>query len=220
MKKDYTMLYVSLLGLFLLITYYSLVINNIIPISFFPYKGSKGKDDVNKIVEKFKKSRFIERSFNGELYPETELVKGDTGRYFIINLLDAITKDTLKFEPEKYIIKEWSKKHRRSMADFGSIILDSLKGKVDYKLYIKGSADISGNKTFSAVLDPSYNYKKVFFYKKFSGKNEFISKIDSSFVNKRFSNGDLPNLRASFIREKFMDMYPCLLYTSPSPRDA
>lgn len=142
------------------------------------------------------------------LFPNSELIKGFKGRYYVIDLRDALTRKKVFFEAGEYIIDDFDKKFQKSLMDFGEDVIKLLENyNSGYKIFVKGSADISGNKSFFDYLDENYKYDKIEYYSKFSGKSRFVSDVKEQKIPNKFYNKHLPNLRAAFIKEKIEDVF-------------
>ncbi|MEL6852744.1 MAG: hypothetical protein AAFP92_29815, partial [Bacteroidota bacterium] len=108
----------------------------------------------------------IERSYwKAEFYPDREVVEGFVGRYFAVQLKDAEKSLKMLFGPGEYYMDK-NKFREIYGATLGSFVKETLhyledgqEGQV--KIFIQGSADISGSRTFSGKLDDRFFYDKI-----------------------------------------------------------
>jgi hypothetical protein len=140
-------------------------------------------------------------------HPNNEVVQGQRGKYFVIDLKDAIRKELILFEIGKYTKDEFERAFRNSMMNVKTDILDNLaKGNKPYKLYVKGSADIVGeNQLYIGELIEGDTQEITFLKKKPNNPNQFIGEYSSQIVPKKFRNEHLPNLRGAYIQNCLKD---------------
>jgi hypothetical protein len=144
-----------------------------------------------------------------------KLVDNHEGVYFTIDLRDAITKEILKFNIEKYVIEDFEERFMNGLADFADKVTSILEEE-DYEIFIVGSADQDkpDNGLFQGNLDPRYSGRDFtiieYFEKIGNSETQFHTKKKKHYVNNTFGNNDLPNLRAAFLRYKFKNSYKLL----------
>lgn len=139
---------------------------------------------------------------------ENELVSGKNGKYYIIDIKKAHKKNRIRFDAGQYTISAFESEYTNSISNFITDIISNIAGKVEYDIFIKGSADIAGNTTFSNHLNPNYEYKAVHYYPQdYTNSDKFIPIIESQKIPNIYKNKHLPNLRAKFISEKLKDAY-------------
>lgn len=144
-----------------------------------------------------------------------EVVKGLKGKYFYVNIFQADYHKLLEFPAGKYFLDNFNL-YGDAFSEFSNEVLKALSLNKDlhYEVFIKGSADHAGNKTFSASLNPDYYYKTVCYYEKFNDKNSlFIPNTKCDTIKQPITNKDLPNLRANFLKEKYETIMT--IYKSP-----
>ncbi|WP_156039961.1 hypothetical protein [Aureispira sp. CCB-QB1] len=169
------------------------------------------KEKIRKKLDELRKNlkpKMKGTNWEAKIFPSSELVKGFEGKYYTIDLIDAISQEVLQFEPGEYVIDDFEPAFQTGIADFGVKIQTLLnEGNVDYKIFIKGSADIKGDAEFESKYHEDYQYPNISFYKKYSGKSKFINNTDEQVIPEPFFNRHLPNLRAAFIREKLQNIF-------------
>lgn len=174
-----------------------------------------GKDTVAPMasVEEVKEKLntvYTNRNFELSRYTRDELVKDHKGIYYLIDIKDVDTQETIRFRVGEYTIEDYNTKFRKSINIFADKVLKKLKDKVPYKIFIKGQADDElAVGAFRREFDPGFKPGKIKYYKRLKGggKTKFIPAFAAAEVKEPILNEDLPNLRAAFIREKFYEMY-------------
>lgn len=148
-------------------------------------------------------------NWKGKLHHNPTLVKGKEGSYYIIDLINIRTKKVIYFEAGKYTISDFDRDFGDGLSDFAEKVISILKKEnLDYELFIMGSADVLGHLSFSSPVNPAYKYETIDFFKKIENeKSIFISEIGTQKVPNIFRNEHLPNLRASFIKEKISTFF-------------
>ena len=157
-------------------------------------------------VEEWSESFEVERPFwEATFHPDDEVVEGYRGRYFQVQLKDADKSIKLLFGPGEY---------HMSKADFrdqygsviGAFVTEALaaikkKDRDGVKLFVQGSADISGANSFRGNLDESFLYDDITLLP-LKGSENFGGQEESRTIRaKGFTNEDLPNLRGRFMQE-------------------
>jgi len=142
-------------------------------------------------------------------FPHKLVDSNKDGKYFTINLIDASSTDTLKFDKGHYTISSFNKNYMASVNSFNKMI-KPLKEYGNYKLYIKGSADSLGDHKWKRTFDSSYRYTSFKYHPDTSRHKTgefFSSKFDSLHFEDSIRNRDLPALRSLFIAEKLSNSY-------------
>ncbi len=139
-------------------------------------------------------------------HPDDEVVEGYKGRYFQVRLKDANKNVKLLFGPGEYFME------RGDFRDtYGSVIgvfvteaLNAMR-KADHdgiKLFVQGSADITGQTTFKGNLSEKFLYEEVTVLPMKGNSDRFESEAKALTIPANgFTNDDLPNLRGNFLRE-------------------
>ena len=157
-------------------------------------------------VQEWSESFEVQRPYwEATFHPDDEVVEGYRGRYFQVQLKDADKAVKLLFGPGEY---HMSKSDFRDQ--YGSVIgafvteaLAAIKKdqRAGVKLFVQGSADISGATSFRGNLDESFYYDQLNLLP-LKGSENFGGTEESRDVPERgFTNEDLPNLRGRFMQE-------------------
>lgn len=157
-------------------------------------------------VKEWSESFEVERPYwEATFHPDDEVVEGYKGRYFQVQLKDADQTIKLLFGPGEY---HMSKTDFRD--NYGSVIgafvteaLTAIKknDRAGVKLFVQGSADISGASSFRGNLDESFYYDELSLLP-LKGSENFGGNEESRTVREKgFTNEDLPNLRGRFMQE-------------------
>ena len=174
------------------------------------------------IQDFLKKKNLLDRMeeplvLKGQLYKShilenNEIVKGLKGKYLVIDIRDIEEKEPIYFPTGKYVIEN-PPKYQNAIDEFGKAIVEKLsrsKKKINYEIFVKGSADILGEDSFRGNFVPNYtdSYKEICFLKRYKDADYlFITEQSCSRINEPFLNKDLPNLRAMFLKELFDNYY-------------
>jgi hypothetical protein len=139
------------------------------------------------------------------VYPDKELVKGRVGRYYVVDLKNAASGIRYYFDGGKYTISRSIPEFRTSLNAFIKDVLGKLDGNVNYELLVRGRAD---RKPWQGQLDSTHAYSQVTFLRS-AGGDKYLSEVgEKRFDPSGLTNDDLPNLRASFLREIVTETYP------------
>lgn len=139
-------------------------------------------------------------------HPDDEVVEGYKGRYFQVRLKDANKNVKLLFGPGEYFME------RADFRDtYGSVIgvfvteaLNAMRksDRDGIKLFVQGSADITGQSTFKGNLSDKFMYDEVTVLPMKGDSDRFKAETTALTIpTKGFTNDDLPNLRGNFLRE-------------------
>lgn len=158
-------------------------------------------------VEEWAESFEIKRPYwDAVFHPDDEVVEGMKGRYFEVRLKDAEKNVKLLFGPGKYFMEksDFRNTYGSTIGSFVSEALHHMKkadqGKV--KLFIQGSADIAGHKTFRGKLDDKYLYEEVAVLSQNADKETFSNiAIEKTIPKTNFDNTHLPDLRGNYLKE-------------------
>ena len=158
--------------------------------------------------------------YDVSLYPDNEVVSGKKGRYYVIDLKEAKSGVRYYFQPGRYTIDKRAPEFRASLNAFAKDVLETMHGKVEYQLMVRGSADKA---PFSGQLEPGHEFKQIA-YLRSAGDDRYVTDLTSTMVNATIANSDLPNLRAAFLQKIIGDAYPLknpiILEGTVSPRIA
>jgi hypothetical protein len=165
--------------------------------------------------------------YNVEKMPNSEVVKGEKGNYYFIDLKDAETKEILHFNPGKYTIDSFDRQFSKSINRFYGDVWKIIKQDNRASIFLKGSADIIGDASFSAPIEnvgcQSENFLAIAVHKEVDkGSKIYEKKPTSQLVEgKEYGNRDLPALRSRFmqckLQETYSDLHPKILQGSVAP---
>lgn len=149
----------------------------------------------------------VERDYwKAVFHPDDEVVEGYRGRYFQVQLKDASKKVKLLFGPGEYYMDKGDFRDNYGSV-IGAFVTEALhalrKAERDgIKLFVQGSADITGQKTFKGNLDGKFMYDRFSVLPIKGDSDRFESEAEEVTIStKGFGNEDLPNLRGNFLRE-------------------
>ena len=133
-------------------------------------------------------------------------MEGQKGRYFEVKLKDANKNVKLLFGPGEYCMtkSDFRKKYGSTIGSFVTEALHSMKenNQDKVKIFIQGSADNVGHKTFSGTLDKQFFYEHISVLPQKDDPEKFSSTPqDKQIPQTSFKNIHLPDLRAQFLKE-------------------
>ena len=150
------------------------------------------------------------RNYKSIYLKHPEIVKGYRGKYFILDLYDYEYKERINFQKGKYIIQNFDP-YLESMAEFHEKVVGVLRENSlanEFKIFIKGSADILGDDEYKFSYTPGFKFDSVCFFTQLRKSTFLFTSIEEC---KSFDlplyNQDLPNLRALFLKEKFTNIF-------------
>ena len=142
----------------------------------------------------------------GDKYYTDDIVDQHSGTYFRIDFTDIYAKEVIYFNTGKYVIDDFDK-YNKALEEFQVKVNEKLNTSSfhdDYRIFVKGKADLLGNETFRAPLDSRYAFREICYLPKYRGTEYLFSKEEiCPPVPDIIANKDLPNLRANFLKEKF-----------------
>lgn len=175
-----------------------------------PIGSHYNKLQAKKLSHKLQ-SKYSGNNWSLNRIPNPELIDNKKGVYYRIDLEDAIHKDVLKFDMEEYVLEDLDERFGKGISDFADKVTDIMfNAKVDYEIFIIGSADqdMPNNGLLKKELDPRYSgsvFRNIKYFEKLEGSESmFHSKEKQHVVSSFFTNQDLPNLRAAFLKYKLM----------------
>jgi hypothetical protein len=141
-----------------------------------------------------------------------ELIKDKKGDYFIIDLGKVYTKEKVLFKPGRYIIEDLDEAFLTAVNHFMKEVYTKIDKGVECQLFVKGSADIAGNKRFQETLDATYGAKEGFarieYLKSLEASQSLFSQETGTMnIGGIYTNKELPNLRGKFIQYKIMQNF-------------
>ncbi|MDT5271204.1 MAG: hypothetical protein QOH49_3390 [Acidobacteriota bacterium] len=134
--------------------------------------------------------------------PSDEVVKDKRGDYYYIDLKDADNNLLVLFKEGEYRKDLFEREFFNSMSAFKADVLSQLReGKVDYELFVRGSADILGNDSPSlGQLIEGESINVTYLLRNPQDPDQYIQQSKTDTIFKNFRNKDLPNLRAKHIQ--------------------
>ena len=143
-------------------------------------------------------------SYDVEVYPDKEMVRGRQGRYYVVDLKNATSGVRYFFPGGKYTLSAGDKEFRSSLNTFVADILSKFDGKVRYDLYVRGNADV---KPYEGRLEPGFEFRQIKYVRSLGGDKYGVDMAQHD-VGDTISNKDLPDLRAAFMQKLIADAYP------------
>ena len=158
-------------------------------------------------VEEWSESFEIKRPYwDAVFHPDDEVVEGFKGRYFEVRLKDAEKDVKLLFGPGEYSKSksDFRKTYGSTIGAFVTEALHTMKetDQDQVKLFIQGSADIAGHKTFSGRQNDDFLYNEINVLPQKGSDDSFAGQPVIKTVPKRnFRNEHLPDLRAQYLKQ-------------------
>lgn len=147
---------------------------------------------------------FSTDDYEVEVYPDNELINGQKGSYYTIDLKDAATGVKFGFEAGRYTLNKSDRQFRKALSAFMRDVVGKLDGNAEYRLMVRGSADAA---SYKGQFEPGYEYQWVAYLKQVeSGK--YVNELETRSIDNRVNNSDLPFLRARFLKDLVRDVYP------------
>ena len=157
-------------------------------------------------TEEWAETYAVERPYwEAVFHPDNEVVSGYRGRYFRVNLKNADQQVKLLFGPGEYYIPktEFRDSYGVVIGAFMSEATAAMK-KADRErvvLFVQGSADISGQKTFRGQLNPDFAYDRISVLPRTGDENFGDQPLVKNVPEQNFTNADLPDLRGNYLKE-------------------
>ncbi|MEO1516821.1 MAG: hypothetical protein AAFV95_17500 [Bacteroidota bacterium] len=158
-------------------------------------------------VKEWSKNYEVKRPYwDAVFHPDNEVVDGFVGKYFQVKLKDADKNVKLLFGPGKYYMEKSAFRDNYG-STIGAFVAEALhhisrldEGRV--KLFVQGSADMAGHKTFRGKLDSRYFYNEVTVLPQKADKESFKSQVSTKAIpTADFRNQHLPDLRGRYLQE-------------------
>jgi hypothetical protein len=198
---------------------FTFLILSIVVLAFIPRENLKDLDaEVEADVLKGKlKFRFRTSYYDIRKISNNEVVEGQKGDYYLVDLSNNHYKDTAFFEEGEFVLNDLDENFSICLIRFIDSVYKIISlSRYDCQLYVKGSADVLGSKTFSKQMNAPYltdeNYKIISFYpKKENSYSLFSSELRTHKIMETYKNEDLPFLRSAFIKQKILAIDNTLL---------
>lgn len=158
-------------------------------------------EDVVVLLERALQGSIEGNGYAIEPAPVGDLVEGQEGSYYIVDLRSAANQRAWEFELGKYTLDTFDRDFSRSVTTFVRDIIKPLEGKATYRLFVRGSADRDLGNDFRGQPVDGYNYSSVQYFPAV-GRDQYRSAERTHPIPRQFTNDDLPFLRAAFMQEK------------------
>lgn len=142
--------------------------------------------------------------YDVEVLPDNELIGGQKGKYYVVDLKNAESGLKFQFPGGKYTLSRSNKSFRRALNAFTADVAGKMEGNVRYGFFVRGSAD---SVPYRGRLIEGYEYREVNFLKAV-GNGRYQLGAQTHDVPPAIRNNDLPFLRAQFLKEVVADTYP------------
>lgn len=149
-------------------------------------------------------ARMTTPNYDVEAYPDRELIKGRLGRYYVVDMKNAMSGIRYYFEGGKYTLPRGSQEFRTSLNAFVSDILSKFEGQVRYDLYVRGSADA---KPYTGQFEAGHEIRSIKLVKSL-GNDRYGRDMLERVIEGPVRNQDLPDLRAAFMQRIVAETYP------------
>jgi hypothetical protein len=149
-------------------------------------------------------ARMTTPSYDIEAYPDRELIRGRTGRYYIVDMKNASSGVRFFFDGGKYTLSRSSQDFRSSLNTFIAEVLAKFEGKLDYALFVRGSAD---QKPYEGAFETGAEFRRIP-YVRALGHDKYGIDLAERRIEGRVRNADLPDLRAAFMQRIVAETYP------------
>jgi hypothetical protein len=153
--------------------------------------------EATKLKEKLRTS-YEGNGFSIKPLIETELIKGRQCCYY-----ELIVKGPALFPVGEYIIKDQDKEYSQPLTNFFDEVIAVLnRAHIDHELFIKGSADKTGDKSFSKdFVIERYTYREIAYFPYDPVQQQFTPNPQPWRIPGAYTNKDLPNLRARYTQD-------------------
>ena len=139
-----------------------------------------------------------------EVLPDNEVVRGQTGKYYVIDLKDAQSGLKFRFPGGKYTLSRSDASFRKALNRFVGDVAGKLEKNVRYGFFVRGSAD---SVPFRGRQLEDYRYDEVD-YLQAVGDGRYKLGTRTRAVRASIKNTDLPFLRARFLKDVVATTYP------------
>lgn len=162
-----------------------------------PSASTNDNQEAAKLKEKLRTS-YEGDGFSIKPLLESELIKGRQCCYY-----ELIVKGPALFPMGEYIIKDQDKEYSQPLTNFFDEVITVLRrSHIEHQLFIKGSADKTGDKTFSKdFVIERYTYREITYLPYDPKQQQFTPNSQSWQIPGAYANKDLPNLRARYTQD-------------------
>ena len=143
-------------------------------------------------------------NYDVSAYPGRDLVGDRAGRYYVVDMKNAASGIRYYFQKGRYTIDRSGEEFRNSLNAFIGDVLKKLDGKVDYDLFVRGSADALA---YQGGFETGHEYHKISYLKRL-GADKYGVDTGEVQIDTAIHNADLPYMRATFLQKIIGDVYP------------
>ena len=147
---------------------------------------------------------FSTDDYEVDVFPDRELIGGQQGSYYVIDLKDAKSGVKFGFKAGKYTLDRSDRKFRKALSAFMRDVVQKLDGKANYRLMVRGSADAAA---YRGNQDSDYFYRQISYLPQV-GEGRYTDSERRRSLDKRIGNEDLPFLRARYLKDLVADVFP------------
>lgn len=146
------------------------------------------------------------KDYEVDVYPDREVISGQKGSYYVIDLKDAQSGIKFGFQAGKYTLDRSDRQFRKALSKFMRDVVEKLDGRRDYKLMVRGSADAAA---YIGRQNKDYFYRQIAYLPQVRD-GRYVNNQSNRKLNARIENDDLPFLRAKYLKELVSDVFPAI----------
>lgn len=143
-------------------------------------------------------------NYKVSLHPDNEAVKGSVGKYYVVDIKDAVKGASVRFDGGRYTLDRSNPEFRNSLNKFLADIPGKVHGKVSYEIYLRGNADPAPH---IGTFEKGHEYRVIEVLSSADGQRYSTATREHK-VDTVVQNADLPNLRAAFLKDVIETVYP------------
>jgi hypothetical protein len=166
------------------------------------------KVDATETLSALKKAldgRMSTPNYRVELLAERELLNGQPGRYYSIELRQPKTGNRIAFESARYTLQGNAREEfNGAFQGFEADVLRQLEGHVTFDLFVRGTAD---QQSYTGAMEKGFEYSKAAYLPN-TGRGQYLMAPAIIGLNSTVKNSDLPYLRGEFLRSVVAQLYP------------
>ncbi len=166
------------------------------------------KVDATETLAALKKAldgRMATPNYRVELLADRELLNGQPGRYYSIELRQPKTGNRIAFESARYTLQGNARdEFTTAFQGFEADVLRQLEGQTEFDVYVRGSAD---SQSYTGAMEKGFEYARAT-YLPTTGRGQHLLTPATIGLNSIVKNSDLPHLRGEFLRSTVAQLYP------------
>jgi len=139
------------------------------------------------------------RQFELTKIDDSELVEGRRGSYYRITCPDGAGGSRLKFEAGSYLLEGGERAFASCIDAIRKLILGPLPPTAAPRLYVQGFASRQGFQKPRRLASRDPSLRTITYLPRKSGTERYDTRVRSSNPGDRYTNADLPNLRAALV---------------------